>query len=92
MRTKQKTIIKIETHSLSVIRPLHSPVNFWCERCESVVTMVTPECAAEMVNKKPRAIYSHIETGELHFVETGEGEVFICCVSLQNNSLVKKEE
>ena len=44
--------------------------------------MVTPEYAAQISKAKPRAIYRQVESGELHFVETGEGELLICCSSL----------
>ena len=44
--------------------------------------MVTPERAAEMLNTNPRAIYQHVERGEMHFLEIGTGELLICCASL----------
>lgn len=82
MQAKQRTVIRVETHSLSVIRPLQSSVNLWCERCEAIVQMFAPERAAEIINKKPRMIYRRIETGELHFMETQDGEIFVCSLSL----------
>jgi hypothetical protein len=44
--------------------------------------MVTPERAAELLKTNPRAIYQRIETGKVHFVEAGGGEVLICSESL----------
>jgi len=85
MRAKQKTVIRVETHNLSVIRPIHSSVNYWCERCQAIVEMVTPEYAAVIANTNPREIYRGIEMCQFHFVETQEGEVFICCASLQSD-------
>jgi predicted site-specific integrase-resolvase len=48
--------------------------------------MVTPERAAEILKIKPRAIYRQVERGELHFVETGAGELLICCSSLRGET------
>jgi hypothetical protein len=45
--------------------------------------MVLPERAAILTQTKPREIYARVEKGELHFVETTEGELFICCRSLR---------
>jgi hypothetical protein len=80
---KQKTTISISSHSLSVIRTTHSPVSLWCAECAASVPMVTPERAAALCATSPRNIYRRVEAGELHFVETGAGELFICCRSLQ---------
>lgn len=82
MATKQKTIIKVETHEFLVVRPVHSPVNLWCDECLLTVPMVTPERAAVLTQTPPRTIYRNVENGELHFVETDEGELFICSQSL----------
>lgn len=85
MTTKQKTVIKVETHKFLVVRPVHSPINLWCDECLLTVPMVTPERAAVLVNATPRIIYRRVENGELHFVETDEGELFICSRSLAVN-------
>lgn len=92
MRAKRKTLIRIETQSVTVVRPLHNSISFWCEVCGVTVQMVTPEYAALIAGTNPREIYRCIETRQLHFVEMQEGDVFICCVSLQDNSLVKRDD
>ena len=83
MASAKRTIVRLETHSVSVIRPAGSAVDIWCEECAAVVPMVTPEHAAEMSKTKLRTIYQQVERGELHFVETGAGELLICCESLR---------
>jgi hypothetical protein len=45
--------------------------------------MVTPESAAEMLTTTPRAIYRQVESGDLHFVEAGGGELLICSEALK---------
>lgn len=81
---KQKTTISVETHSLSVIRPAHSPVNLLCAGCAANVEMVTPERAAVLCATSPRSIYRLVERGALHFIESSAGELLICCRSLQS--------
>jgi hypothetical protein len=41
--------------------------------------MLLPEHAAVLSNTTPREIYRRVENGEVHFVETREGDLFICC-------------
>ena len=83
MPLKHKTIARVETHSLTVVRATGEPVNFWCEACGATTAMVTPERAAEIMKTNPRGIYQQVERGEVHFVETGGGELLICCSSLR---------
>ena len=84
MAFKRRTIAKIETHNVTVVRTVGTPVNLWCEACGSTTEMVTPERAAEMLKTNPRAIYQQVEKGEVHFVETGGGELLICWSSCKS--------
>jgi hypothetical protein len=45
--------------------------------------MVTPEYAAQLCSTTPRAIYQRIEHDGLHFMETSQGDLFVCVHSLQ---------
>jgi hypothetical protein len=78
MALKHRTTTRVETRSLTVVRASREPVQLWCEACAAIVPMVTPERAAEMLRTNPRAIYRRVERGEVHFVETGAGELLIC--------------
>jgi len=91
MALKHKTIAKIETHNVTVMRTAGTPVNLWCEACSTTTQMVTPERAAEMLKTNPRAIYQQVEKGEVHFVETGGGELLICCSSLTGEQSLKDQ-
>jgi hypothetical protein len=82
MRLRKRTIVQVETKHLSVIRPAGSAIELWCEQCAGAVSMVTPEDAARLCQAPTRAIYRRVEIGEVHFVETGAGELLICCSSL----------
>jgi hypothetical protein len=50
------------------------------------VLMVTPEQAAVMLQTTPRVIYRKVENSELHFVETSEGELFICLQNVETHT------
>lgn len=82
MGGKRTTVITIEMHRLTVVRPRRPSVLAWCERCGRQVRMVTPEQAAALAGTRPRAIYRRVESGDLHFVETGAGALLICSASL----------
>ena len=82
MRLRKRTIVRVETQQLSVIRPAGKPIELWCEQCAGAVPMVTPEDAAQLCQMPTRAVYRRVERGELHFVEAGAGELLICCSSL----------
>ncbi|MCM3871929.1 MAG: hypothetical protein ND895_14695 [Pyrinomonadaceae bacterium] len=79
---RKRTVITIEKHRWTVVRSCRPSVVAWCERCGGHVRMVTPDQAAELAGTKPRAIYRRVESGDLHFVETGAGTLLICAGSL----------
>ena len=83
MASGNRTSIRVETRSLSVIRAAGSAVNSWCEECAAVAPLAIPEHAAQLCRTTPRAIYQRIESGELHFTETSQGELLVCLHSLQ---------
>lgn len=46
--------------------------------------MLSPEAAAVLFGVPLRWVYRRIESGELHFHETGEGSVLVCRSSLKS--------
>jgi hypothetical protein len=44
--------------------------------------MVTVDEAAAIASESSRSIFRRIENGQLHFIETPEGRLFICSNSL----------
>jgi hypothetical protein len=81
-RTKTKTEVIVATRQRITIRR-RSQLEVWCDRCGETVEMFLPEHVALLTNTTSREIYRRVENGEVHFVETGEGELFICCRTLQ---------
>ena len=82
MMMRRRRTLKFETRNITVLRPATGPIDLWCPACSATTAMVTPERAAQILKTNPRAIYQHVERGEMHFRETGAGELLICCASL----------
>jgi hypothetical protein len=80
---KERFFIKVETWQRTVIRKRRQEIAAWCKQCDSEVLMFVPEAVAEYEHTTIRSIYRRVENGELHFLETIEGELFICCQSLK---------
>jgi hypothetical protein len=54
----------------------------WCETCACLTRMLTVDEAAVVARSTSREIYRRVEAGELHFMETPEGSLFICFESI----------
>ena len=77
MGGKRRTVITIESRRVTVVRS-RRPIEMWCTHCNKEVAMFTPEAAAALAGVSPRAIYFAVESGELHFIDTGDGALLIC--------------
>src|SRR5918995_524867 len=54
----------------------------WCLDCGSDTQMITPEQAAAMTQVTVRAVNQRVEAGSVHFLETGDGRLWVCVNSL----------
>ncbi|HEX4950714.1 MAG TPA: hypothetical protein VFZ34_28885 [Blastocatellia bacterium] len=54
-----------------------------CGTCEASSAMVPPDLAASLSGLHLRTLFRWIESGDVHFVETPEGNVFLCLNSVQ---------
>jgi hypothetical protein len=54
--------------------------------CGTETLMLMPEHAAIVCGTTQREMFRQIENGELHFIETTKGELFVCSNSLQQQS------
>ena len=79
MKTKTKTVIRIETHETIVIRSASRFPFVWCATCGIEARVLTPDQAATVTQTAPREIYRRIEGGLLHAIETNDGATLICC-------------
>jgi excisionase family DNA binding protein len=62
-------------------RPFVSPQKR-CDRCSQPSGMITPDEAAALCDVSTRTVYHWLETGSIHFSETGGEGLLICLNSL----------
>jgi hypothetical protein len=55
----------------------------WCSDCGTAAQMLTPDLAAILSDTHLRTLFRWIESGDIHFVETPEGNVFLCLDSVR---------
>ena len=79
-RMKQKTKIEIELSETIAYSKRRERFEAYCPSCESLVEMATPHIAAILTRASEREIFSLVEAGKIHFLET-DG-VLICLDSL----------
>jgi hypothetical protein len=83
------TVEKSET--VSVRRRIRTATG-QCSRCGREAKMASPEDAAEILQISKRRIYSGIEAGDTHFVESGDGILLVCLDSLERGSHIDEGE
>ncbi len=76
---KQKTEIEIEFSETVAYSRRSERFESFCPQCKSLVEMSTPQIAAILTRTTEREVYRLIETGKVHFVETGS--VLVCLKS-----------
>ena len=69
---------------MTVVRTESSVIEY-CEACSKRVQMVTPTVAAEFASVSVNAVYGGIARNTLHFKETVEGRLLVCCDSLRSD-------
>ena len=77
-----RTEITIETHEVLVIRRRGSFPRTLCPDCGEQSTMMTLDEAITVFSVSMRSIVRYVEAGDLHFVETPKGALFLCSESL----------
>ena len=82
VRTRKRMEITIETDRVVVLSRRRAPVVSWCSECGGRTTMVTVDEAAAMGGVSSRTIYRWVESERLHFAETPDGRLLICCDSI----------
>jgi hypothetical protein len=76
---KKTTIITSETQEIFVIRrPVTQMRETWCGGCSAEVELLKPEEAAAIAGVSTRTIYAWLEAGQIHNMETPEGNVLVC--------------
>lgn len=87
MIKKLRRRIISETKQIAVLVDSAAPQSdLFCELCGETSAMISPLSAANLSGISTREIYGLIETGEIHFVETADRQMFVCAVSLKNQT------
>ena len=83
VRIKQRRELIVETErSYSVRIERGTPVQLFCRICGELSEMLSINEAANLTVLGWREILNRTETGDLHFIETETGEIYICAASL----------
>lgn len=64
----------------------------WCNGCQRHTQMLLPDLAATMSGITLRNLFRWIESGQIHFVETTEGNVLICLQSVMAQAIQLERE
>jgi excisionase family DNA binding protein len=63
-----------------------------CDRCVEPSGMITPDEAAAVCGVSTRTIYRWLETGSIHFSESGDGALLICLLSMAATATLEATE
>jgi len=79
---RKKATITLETERLLILRRSGRVVDRWCDRCRAEVKMIGVEEAAAIAGLSQRKLFRLAEAGEIHFMETLQGQALFCLNSL----------
>ena len=79
---KKKATITVETERLLVITCSRSAVDRWCHECQANARMIGIDEAAVIAGISQRTVFHLAEAGEIHFMETTEGQALFCLNSI----------
>lgn len=87
----RRTEIQIETHEVKVIRMSGRQFRAFCEYCEAMAAVFTPDQVAELLQMSPNNALGLVNEGKLHLVRADCGLALICGKSLgdTNNDLMQ---
>jgi len=78
MRRIRRKRTTVETHEVITLHTSRPGMALHCPECSRVVRMLAPEEAAALSGVSLRTLFRRIESGELHFAQTPEGQVYVC--------------
>ena len=86
---KKRTEIAIEIDEVVFVKEFSNLSGMaWCAVCANEVVMVTPAQAAVIARLSVRDVNRRVEAGEVHFLETPDGQLLVCIDSLDSTSEV----
>jgi hypothetical protein len=82
MKKTRRSITTLEQHEVLTVRSSGLHVRALCPRCSDRVVLITLDEAVKLSGVSSRTIHKGIEKDSIHFMETADGLVQICPVSL----------
>lgn len=82
---KRRVEITFERERLLIVGRRSVSMTAWCGGCGARVLMVMPEEVARLHGVTARAVYQMVEASQVHFLETADGILLICCDSLEKS-------
>ena len=79
---KKHVEITAEVQRTLIIKESNAALPAWCSQCNQQVRMISPTAAAALAGTSVREIFQRVEAGDLHFIETPEGQIRICSDSI----------
>ena len=90
MEIKRTTEFIVETKRRFVIEPHDTaPEAMFCPECAA--PMISAEDIAALLNISRRSVYQIIESGAWHFVETGDGLLYVCTKQFGSQSTIEEK-
>jgi len=80
-------LIRVETHSVEVHRPLGREATLFCSGCGEVVEMIGFDAAVARSGVSGLRMIEVIRTDEVHTIETQSGSLLICTRTLESISM-----
>ena len=85
MKRRRRTTTTIEQHEVLVMKSTRRLIRVFCPECSDRVLLIILDEAVKLSGTSSRAIHQQIEEKGIHFVETADGLVLICPVSVLRN-------
>ncbi len=87
----RRTEITIEKHRFVSVRRRRGSVSGWCSQCYSATPMVSPGQAAALAGVSVRTVNRWVEAETIHFLESADGQLFVCLNSLREKWYLNNE-
>lgn len=81
-RKSKKYLIATESHEMVIVRNGRERVYGFCSDCGKEAEMLSLDSAVAVSGKRTREIFSLIENGNVHSLETTNGLLLVCRNSL----------
>jgi hypothetical protein len=85
----KRILIETDRTETLILRTAPRVTRFHCPECVQEVAMVDLNCAVTISGRGARELIQRIEDGGLHWYQTPEGHMLICCRSL--NGIVRDQ-